>query len=116
MMEHDLTHHFSEGVYAKEIRILAGMDIVQHKHDDSHLSILAKGIAVVITALGTARYEAPACINIQANMHHRILAVTDIVWYCIHASDEKDPANIDETIVSRPDDFREVATLLKGVN
>jgi quercetin dioxygenase-like cupin family protein len=40
-------HHFSDGLYAKELLIPKGMGIVQHTHKYAHLSILAKGRVIV---------------------------------------------------------------------
>jgi hypothetical protein len=38
-----ITHHFSDGLYAKQAVIPAGTAILKHTHDFDHLSILAKG-------------------------------------------------------------------------
>ena len=38
-----ISHHFSDGLYAKESRFSEGTAILKHTHDFSHLSILAKG-------------------------------------------------------------------------
>jgi len=44
-----ITHHFSDGLYAKEAFVPAGTAILKHTHDFSHLSILAKGKVFVST-------------------------------------------------------------------
>ena len=94
-----INHHFSAGVYAKETRIPAGHVLVQHKHKFSHLSILAKGKVAVMIGEEIEVIEAPACIEIKAGITHGVKAITDCVWFCIHATDEKDPSKVDEILI-----------------
>jgi quercetin dioxygenase-like cupin family protein len=97
--DHQITHHFSDGMYAKEMRVEAGQAILKHTHDFSHLSILARGRVAMLIGDEIEVIEAPACIDVKAGLVHGIKAIEDCVWYCIHATDEKDPAKVDEVIV-----------------
>lgn len=94
-------HHFSSGVYAKEMHLPKGYFAVSHAHAYDHLSILAKGAARVETDQGTAVYTAPACIEIKAGIHHKITALEDVAWFCVHASDETDPGEIDRVAIEK---------------
>lgn len=94
-----ITHHFSDGLYAKETVFEAGTAILKHTHDFSHLSILAKGKVAVLIGEEIEIIDAPACIEIKAGVTHGVKAITDCVWYCIHATDEKDPAKVDEILI-----------------
>lgn len=94
-----ISHHFSAGVYAKETRIPAGHVLVQHKHKFSHLSILASG-SIELMADGERKIiHAPACLTIEADKHHGVKSLTDVVWYCIHATECTDIDEIDEVLV-----------------
>ena len=42
-------HHFSNGLYAKEMNMPSGYIAYSHSHEYSHLSILAKGRVIVKT-------------------------------------------------------------------
>lgn len=95
----DITHHFSDGLYAKESFVPAGMAIMKHTHNFSHLSILAKGRVAVMKGDLIEIVDAPACIEIKANVVHGIKAMSDCVWFCIHATDEKDPSKVDEVLI-----------------
>ena len=97
----DIKHDFSDGLYAKQASFPAGAWIVKHKHDYSHLSILAKGTVLVQVDDEEQIYEAPACIEIKGGKMHAIMALDDAVWFCIHATDEKDPANVDQVLIER---------------
>ena len=94
-----ITHHFSDGLYAKESAFSAGTAILKHTHNFSHLSILAKGKVAVMKGAFVEVIEAPACIEIKAGVTHGVKAITDCVWFCIHATDEKDPSKVDEILI-----------------
>ena len=94
-----ILHHFSDGLYAKESRFSEGTAILKHTHSFSHLSILAKGKVAVMIGEEIEVIEAPACIEIKAGITHGVKAITDCVWFCIHATDEKDPSKVDEILI-----------------
>ena len=94
-----IEHHFSAGVYAKETRIPAGHVLVQHKHKHDHLSILARGSIELMVDGERTIVNAPACLTIEANKHHGVKSITDVVWYCIHATECTDTDKIDEVLI-----------------
>lgn len=100
-MEPEIKHVFADGLYAKEAHIPAGMKLAKHQHSFTHFSILAKG-RVFVQADDIGRvYDAPACIEIKANVVHMIEAMSDVVWYCVHATDEKDEEKIDQVLIEK---------------
>ena len=94
-----ISHHFSDGLYAKESRFSEGTAILKHTHNFSHLTILAKGKVAVMIDEEIEIIEAPACIEIKAGITHGVKAITDCVWFCIHATDEKDPSKVDDILI-----------------
>jgi quercetin dioxygenase-like cupin family protein len=95
-----VTHHFSDGLYAKEMNFPAGAVVVKHVHDFNHLSILAKGKVEVLLEDGDKRtFTAPTCIEIKAGVYHGVTALTDCTWFCIHATNEKDPHKVDNILI-----------------
>jgi quercetin dioxygenase-like cupin family protein len=94
-----ITHHFSDGLYAKQAVIPAGTAILKHTHDFSHLSILAFGKVAVLKGTEIDIVDAPAVIEIKAGLVHGVKAITDCVWFCIHATDEKDPSKVDDVLI-----------------
>ena len=99
MKNPEILHHFSDGLYAKESVFPAGTAILKHTHNFSHLSILAQGKVVVLQGEELLIFEAPACIEIKAGVVHGVKAITDCVWFCIHATDEKDASKVDEVLI-----------------
>jgi quercetin dioxygenase-like cupin family protein len=94
-----ISHHFGAGVYAKETRIPAGSILVQHKHKHDHLSVLASGSVELIVDGVKSVVNAPACLTIEANKHHGVKSLTDVVWYCIHATECTDMDEIDNVLI-----------------
>jgi mannose-6-phosphate isomerase-like protein (cupin superfamily) len=86
-------------VYAKETRIPAGFILVQHVHKHDHLSILASGSVEMVVDDVKSVVHAPACLTIAAGKHHGIKSLTDVVWYCVHATDCTDENEVDEVLV-----------------
>ncbi len=98
-----ITHHFGGGVYAKETRIPADSWLVQHAHKFDHLSILAEGSVELIIDGESQIINAPACLTIKANKHHGVRSITDVIWYCIHATDCTDEDTVDEVLITPMD-------------
>lgn len=96
-----IAHHFAAGLYAKESKVPAGYVVGKHIHGYSHLSILALGTAKVTAGDVVTEYTAPACIEIKAGIPHKVEAVTDVIWYCIHATDETDADKVDEVLIHK---------------
>lgn len=103
----NIKHYFigqdaGRGVYAKEMRIPAGADLVSHTHTYDHLAILASGTAIWAADGADARtMRSPCAVTVKAGIAHSLHAVTDVVWFCIHPSDETDAASVDATLIRR---------------
>lgn len=111
-MTPEILHHFGGGVYAKETIVPAGMALVQHKHAFDHLSILAGGTVEVVVDGERKEVTGPACLMIQAGKYHCIRALTDAVWYCIHATDCTDADHIDDVVIAKDSHAEEGMRLL----
>jgi len=92
-------HHFGGGVYAKETVIPVGFTLTQHIHKYDHLSILAKGKAVVEVDGESRVIDGPACLLIRAGKEHAVTSITDVTWYCVHATEETDAAKVDQVLI-----------------
>lgn len=95
-----IEHFFGGREYAKKTSIPAGVILTQHRHLFDHLSILSSGRARVTVDGISAEHGAGACILIAAGSAHSVLALTDVVWFCIHGTDEKDPVTVDHGLIA----------------
>lgn len=99
MIDLGIRHHFSAGVYAKQMRLPAHHYAETHEHKYDHLSILASGdVTVEIDSIATD-HTGPAVVHIAAGKKHRITAKTDSVWFCVHATDVSDPDLVDQVLI-----------------
>lgn len=99
MNESQLQHHFCGGVYAKVARIPADTAERQHAHSYDHLSFLMAGsVALVVDGVST-HHTAPAVMTIKAGKQHTVVALTDVTWACVHATNETDPEKVDQAIL-----------------
>lgn len=102
-----IRHHFAgqgdaHGVYAKEARIPAGGFVVSHSHAYDHLSILASGVArVEVAGQATQRLHGPCALTVKKGLEHKVTALTSIVWYCIHPTDETEADLVDAAILAK---------------
>lgn len=110
----NIIHHFGGGVYSKETHVRAGQILVQHKHEHDHLSILASGEVEVMVEGERQTLTAPACLTIKGGKHHGVKALTDVVWFCIHATDCIDESQVDEVLIVEGD-AREMASIFEGL-
>ena len=92
-------HRFAGGLYAKELRVPAGAQIGKHLHDFDHFSALMQGSATVDVDGVCAVHHAPQLLTIGAGRLHVITAITDVVWHCIHATDEADADKVDAALI-----------------
>ena len=109
MNPHDIVHHFGPtnlirgvpvGVYMKQSKLRRGYVMPMHLHTHGHLSLLSQGHAILAVDGKTRPLVAPCVITIEEGKAHSLEAVTDIVWFCIHATDETDPDQIDERLTT----------------
>ena len=82
-------YHESDGLVSMEMRIPAGVTVGKHVHTYSHLSFLGKGSVLLKAGRNEPkRIDAPYCVNVEKNIEHQITAITDVVWYCTHATNQ----------------------------
>jgi len=80
LIDLQIKHHFSGREYAKQMTLPLGR--------------------VLVDIDGVRReLEGPDCIVIPAGRKHRIEALTDSVWFCVHATEETDPARVDSVLI-----------------
>ncbi|PTB28840.1 hypothetical protein C9I56_11155 [Paraburkholderia caribensis] len=99
MIDLHIEHHFSAGVYAKQMKLPAAHYAETHEHAFDHMSILASGHVLVTIDDTTTEYCGPAVVHIAAGKKHRIDALTDSVWFCVHATDVTDPQEVDRVLI-----------------
>jgi len=73
-------HHFSDGMYARELFIPAGTVVVGALHKSQHLYMVVKGKCKVSSQYETVKIEAPYIGETIPGTKRVIYAETDCVW------------------------------------
>lgn len=94
-----IAHHFSDGCYIREQTLKANHVVDTHKHNFNHFGLLGSGSAIVEVDGHGMTYTGPCVVEIKAGKVHKITALTDITWFCIHATDVTDPEAIDHALI-----------------
>lgn len=100
-LEIKTTHHFSKGVYAREIFIPKGTILVGKIHKHENLNILSQGDISVISIDGAFRIKAPATIVSSPGVKRVAYAHEDSIWTTIHGTDERDLEKIEDEFIAK---------------
>lgn len=97
--ETETIHHFSDGIYARELKIPAGVCIVGALHKTKHFMMVSKGRCSIATHEGSTVVEAPYIVETQPGIKRVVYAETDTVMTTFHVTNETDIEKIAEQIL-----------------
>jgi hypothetical protein len=97
--ETETIHHFSDGIYARELRIPAGVCIVGALHKTRHFMMVSKGRCSIATHEGSTVVEAPYMVETEPGIKRVVYAETDTVMTTFHVTNETDIEKIAEQIL-----------------
>ena len=100
-VECPVTHHFTEGNYAREMFIKEGTLIVGKIHKHPHVNVISQGSCIVVTEQGSETLEAPLTFISQAGTKRTVLALTDVVWTTVHPTNETDLEKIEDEVIAK---------------
>lgn len=114
-----LKHHFSRGVYAREIFIPKGTLIIGKIHRHQNMNIVSAGEVSVLSIDGFVRLKAPATIVASPGVKRVIFAHEDTVWTTIHGTNETDLEKLEDEFIAKsydelPPDLAIEATKIEG--
>jgi len=102
-------HHFSNGVYARELFIPRGTLLIGKIHKYESLNILSQGTILIMTEEGEKMVSAPFHVVSPPGTKRVGFALTDVTWTTIHATEEKDLEKIEDEVIAK--DYDEVEVL-----
>jgi|11BtaG_2_1085332.scaffolds.fasta_scaffold19276_3 hypothetical protein len=98
-VECEVFHHFSDGLYARELHIPEGVVLVGALHKTRHMFFVQKGQCTVITHEGEETITAPYMGETVPGIKRIIRADTDCVWIGFHVTDKTEPDEIGKDIL-----------------
>lgn len=95
-------HYFSDGIYARQLTIPAGVCIVGAKHKTNHLLMFVSGTCLVSdNGQEAVRVEAPFMTETKAGTKRAITALTDTTMTTFHVTEETDVLKIGDEILEK---------------
>lgn len=97
-------HHFSPGLYTREIFVPAGTFFTTMRHKKEHPFIFVSGKLVMKSSTeGDVTLEAPMVGITPADTQRAIYAITDLIWVTSHITDSTDLDDIAVELLERHD-------------
>jgi quercetin dioxygenase-like cupin family protein len=97
---------FAPGVYYREIFMPAGLVVVGHEHKTKHLNIVLSGRALV-TIDGQTQEIGPGTFVSEAGVRKALVILEDMRWATIHPTDETDPKKLEESLITKSEQYLE---------
>jgi hypothetical protein len=96
-----LNHHFSHGIYCREMMVAAGRAFTGAIHKTEHMSLLLHGEMLLNSTTGEAiRIHAPFMMISPPDTKKAGYAVTDCIFMTIHGTHERDLDKIEAEFVT----------------
>jgi len=89
-----VTNHFTDGLYARELFIPAGVVLVGAKHKTKHLMMVAAGECLIVDGDEKQHIRAPFLTETQVGAKRAIHAITDTIMITFHVTEETDVQKI----------------------
>lgn len=96
-----LTHHFSPGIYLREIFMPAGTVVIGKIHKTEHFNIILAGACLIVHGDGRREeLRAPYTFVSQAGVQKVLYILEDCLWQTVHANpaEERDVELLEEQL------------------
>lgn len=97
--EEELFHYFCHGVYARQMNVPKGTVLVGKKHKRNCINFIMSGEVEVVSAEGKQRIKAPEIFVSPAGTKRAMVAIEDLVWVTVHASEETDLDKLEAELI-----------------
>lgn len=93
-------HHFSPGLYLREISMPAGTVVIGRIHKTEHFNILVQGSCAIVHEDFTREVlRAPMVFVSKAGVQKALVILEDMIWMTTHVSDETDLNKLETLLV-----------------
>lgn len=103
-LELPVRHHFSQGVYARELFIPKGATLVGKIHKYQQLNIMPMGDMSVLVGDEVKRVVAPFVVVSPPGTKRVAYAHADTIWITVHGTDETDLDRIEEHFIAQTEE------------
>lgn len=99
LIDGEVAHHHSHGVYGRELRVPAGSVVVGHIHKFTNMNVLLEGEMTVVTEAGPQRVGPGFLVVSPPGTKRAAYAHTDCRWLTIHGTHETDVEKIEQQFI-----------------
>jgi hypothetical protein len=96
-------HHFSPGLYTREINMPAGAVVIGHRQKTHHLNIFLRGRVLMVNEDGSTSEIAAPMIFTGSPIRKIGYMLEDVVWLNIYPTDERDINKLEEMYAEKSD-------------
>ena len=96
-----LTHYFTDGAYARELKMPAGALIVGKIHKHAHLNFITAGKVAVATEFGEEIFTAPYTFVSLPGTKRVVYILEDTTWTTVHVTNETDLEKIEDHVIAK---------------
>lgn len=114
-VEAPVKHHFSKGVYAREIFMPRDSIVIGKIHKTRHLNIISQGKCRVATPTRTFDVVAPYTFESFEGEQKVVFMLEDVVWTTIHLTNETDLDKIEQECIAKDYDEALINSLVEGL-
>lgn len=101
LIECPVRHHFSRGVYGREMFIPAGTVVVGKIHKYENMLVMTQGVAHLVDDDGEPRVvQAPMVCVSPPGVQRAVYAVTDCIFISIHGTEKKNVNEIESEFIA----------------
>ena len=97
----EVKHHFSPGIYARELHIPAGIMLTGKIHRHEVLNIVSQGRLSVYKNGGLEEITGPCTFLSPRGTKRAGYVHEDTIWTTVHATDETDLELLEEEIIAK---------------
>lgn len=99
-----LEHHFSEGIYVRQIFMPGGTFVQGKEHKTRHLNVVIKGKVLMQQGEDIVSIIAPATFESEAGVSKLLYIHEDTIWQTIHVNEdnETDVDTLEDRLVREP--------------
>ena len=111
----NVTNHFAEGLYGRELLIPKGVLVVSRVHKRPLINVISKGHVIILDVNGRREVQAPATfVDEKAGTQRVVYSVEETVWTTIHPTDCTDEESIlDEMSTTSYSEFLKYSKVLE---
>ncbi|MCS5594218.1 MAG: SET domain-containing protein-lysine N-methyltransferase [Porticoccaceae bacterium] len=114
--ETKVRHHFSDGMYARELLIPKGTCVVGKMHRTRHFYSVVKGECTIASVHEKEDIKAPFLGETLPRTKRAIYAHTDCIWITYHPTELTDLAEIEAALIEPDDSVDDHAEFKKEYN